>query len=63
MELTTSWLLIGTVLALMPAGWFLLAPFGLGWQPLRDQIAQQVALSTALADECAGPFDRPTISF
>jgi len=41
----------------------LLVPFSLGWQPLREQIAEQVARSVALADECAGPFDRPTISF
>jgi len=57
------WLLVGTALALLPAGWLLLAPSSLGWQPLREQIAEQVALSVALADECAGPFDRPTISF
>ncbi|WP_422086704.1 MULTISPECIES: hypothetical protein [Variovorax] len=62
MELT-YWLLVGTVLALLPAEWFLLAPFSLGWQPLREQIAEQVALSVALADECAGPFEKPTISF
>lgn len=59
----TYWLLVGTLLALLPAEWFLLVPFSRGWQPLREQIAEQVARSVALADECAGPFDRPTISF
>jgi hypothetical protein len=53
MELT-HWLLVGTALALMHAEWFLLAPFSVDWKPLRAQIAEQVAQSVALANECAG---------
>lgn len=59
----TYLLLVGITLAVIPAEWFLLAPFGVNWQPIREQIAEQVALSTALVSECASPFERPILSF
>lgn len=48
-----QWLSVGAVVAALPVEFFRLAPFSdKGWKPLKDQMADQVALSVALAREC-----------
>lgn len=52
MELTHWMFVIGGVALALTTQWFLLAPFSRSWQPLRDQIAEQVTQSAALVEEC-----------
>lgn len=53
MELTHWIFVIGGTALVVTTQWFLLAPFSLGWQPMRDRIAEQVTQSAALVEECA----------
>lgn len=53
MELTHWIFIIGGVALAVTTQWFLLAPFSRDWQPMRDQIAEQVTQSAALVAECA----------
>lgn len=49
-------IILGSALALTTQ-WFLLAPFGLDWKPMREQIAEQVTQAAALLEECASTAD------
>lgn len=49
------WVLIGTVLAAIPAVWFLVAPSHGTLRPLNERMATQVTESAELTRQCALP--------